>query len=237
MVRFNSDIIFIDTSGQVRSRDGDLTLRADDTGQRDVIVGSGRSLRPEHASIDLGLSYLPWRHLYAEGGSFTSRPTVNGSGVLLQGEDIPLAYACYTVDESVDFVTFTGTFTPVRWNQLDFEDSTVFSRTNNNERIHLARTGLYKITYSAVAQKESNGRGTSEWEVEINNVGTAIRAARAYIYHHNSGSHNIGTTSKTFIREFTAGDFIEIQGAVLTGGGVVGVSDGTTITLELIRLT
>lgn len=237
MVRFNSDILFIDTSGQVRSRDGDLTLRADDSGQRDIIVGSGRSLRPETTSIDLGLSYLPWRHLYAGGGSFTSRPTVNGSGVLLQSEDIPLAYASYTVDETIDFVTFGGTFTPVRWNQTDVEDSAIFSLTNNNERIHFARTGLYKITYSAVAQKESNSRGTSEWEIEVNNNGTTIRAARAYIYHHNSANFNVGTASKTFIRTFTAGDFIELQGVVLAGGGSIGVSDGTSITVELIRLT
>ena len=91
MVRYNGDIVFIDTSGQVRSRFGGLTLRGDDTGLADVIVGSGASLRPETdcqgpLPIDLGRDYLRWNTLYACSGNFLERPTVNGSGVLLQGE-------------------------------------------------------------------------------------------------------------------------------------------------------
>lgn len=238
MTRFNSDVIFVDGSGQVRSSNGDLTLRAEDIGTNDVIVGNGRSLRPEmNLAADLGLDYLRWGTLYVGGGNFTTRPVVNGSGVLLQGEDIPLGYASYTVDESIDFVTFGGTFTPVRWNQVDHEDSAIFSLTVNNERINFARTGLYKVTYSVIAQKESSAGGTSEWEVEINDSGTTIRAGRGYIHHRNAGSQNIATTSKTFVTQFIAGDFIEIQGARIAGGGIVGVSDGTSITLELIRAT
>ncbi len=91
MVKINTDLIFIDTSGQVRSTDGDLVLRADDTGTNDIIVGSGRSLRPEadcrsFERIDLGLEFLRWGTLFACSGNFIDRPTVNGSGVLLQGE-------------------------------------------------------------------------------------------------------------------------------------------------------
>lgn len=91
MARINGDIVFIDTSGQVRATNGDLTLRPDDTGVRDVIIGSGRSLRPEAdcrslERIDLGLEFLRWGTLFACSGNFIDRPTVNGSGVLLQGE-------------------------------------------------------------------------------------------------------------------------------------------------------
>ena len=236
MTKFNSDVVFVDGSGQVRSSNGDLTLRAEDVEMNDIIVGDGRSLRPEiNLATDLGLDYLRWNTLYASGGNFTTRPVVNGSGVLLQGEDTPLGYASYTVDESIDFVIFGETFTPVRWNQVDHEDSAIFSRTVNNERINLARAGLYKITYSAIGQKEMSGAGTSEWEIEINDSGTTIRAARGYIHHRNAGNHNISTTSKTFIRQFAANDFIELQGAIIVGGGLIGVSDGTSITIELIR--
>jgi hypothetical protein len=238
-MKFSSDVVFTDASGQVRSTNGDLTLRPDDSGQNDVIVGSGRALRPEQDRVtDLGLDYLRWRMLYADGGDFASRPTVNGSGIQLQAEDQPLGYACYVVNENIDFVTFTGTFTPVRWNEVSYEDEDVvyFSRTVNNERIHFLASGVYKVTYSVVAQKETSGAGTSEWEVELNNSGTTIRAGRGYIYHRNSTNDNIATTTKTFIRAFSANDFIEVQGARIAGGGAVGVSDGTSIVLELLRL-
>lgn len=237
MIQLNSDVVFVDTSGQLRAHSGDLTLRADDTGSRDIILGSGQSVRPEqHNKMDLGRIDLRWRNLHAGSGTFTSRPSINGSGVLLQGEDAPLGYACYVVNESINFVTFTGTFTPIRWNELIFQDDTYFTRAVNNERITFLRTGLYKVTFAVIAQKESSGAGTSEWEVEVNNVGTTIRAGRAYIRHELSSSlNNIATTSKTFIRAFNAGDFIEVQGAVIAGGGAVGVSDGTSIVLELIR--
>lgn len=236
-MKFNSDVIFTDASGQVRSTNGDLTLRPEGDGQSDVIVGDGRAFRPEQDRVtDLGLDYLRWRMLYADGGNFASRPTVNGSGVQLQGEDPLLGYASYVVNESIDFVTFTGAFTPVRWNEVDHEDPVYFSRTVNNERINFLVAGLYKVTYCVVAQKETSGAGTSEWEVELNNVGTTIRAGRGYIHHRNSTNNNIATTTKTFIRAFNANDFIEVQGMRIAGGGVVGVSDGTSIVIEMLRL-
>ena len=94
MVRFNSDVVFVDGSGQVRAIHGDLSLRANEDGGGHIIVGSGVSLRPDidcHGSpltdgIDLGQEDFRWRTLYACSGNFISRPHVNGSGVLLQGE-------------------------------------------------------------------------------------------------------------------------------------------------------
>ena len=76
MVKFNSDVVFLDTSGQVRCEDGCLTLRGDDSGLADIIVGSGKSLRPEtDCNIDLGLDYLRWRILHACSGQLDS---ING---------------------------------------------------------------------------------------------------------------------------------------------------------------
>jgi len=91
MARINGDIIFIDGSGQVRALFGDLTLRANESGGGHIIVGSGISLRPENNcnasdAIDLGQLDHRWKTLFACSGNFLDRPTVNGSGVLLQGE-------------------------------------------------------------------------------------------------------------------------------------------------------
>ncbi len=98
MVRFNSDVVFIDTSGQVRAIKGDLTLRANESGGGHIIIGSGESLRPENNcdasdAIDLGIETHRWKTLFACSGNFLDRPTVNGSGVLLQGDTVPASVA------------------------------------------------------------------------------------------------------------------------------------------------
>lgn len=65
MPNFNGDVVFIDSSGQVRAQSGDLTLRADSTNTRSIIVGSGASLRPDkHLAIDLGEDNLRWFRTY-----------------------------------------------------------------------------------------------------------------------------------------------------------------------------
>ena len=93
MARFNTDVVFIDTSGQIRAVASDLTLRANESGGGHVIVGSGETLRPENDcrasdAIDLGIESHRWKTVFSCSGNFLDRPTVNGSGVLLQGETV-----------------------------------------------------------------------------------------------------------------------------------------------------
>jgi hypothetical protein len=65
MIGFNGDVIFLDGSGQVRASNGSLTLRADDTGTKDIVVGSGQSLRPEKdVAMNLGDWFLRWHRLW-----------------------------------------------------------------------------------------------------------------------------------------------------------------------------
>ncbi len=91
MPNFNGDVVFIDSSGQVRSQSGDLTLRADATNLRDVIIGSGLRLRPDRdLYIGLGGEDLRWLytrtgHLYAESGVLGVDPLV-GTPYLTWGE-------------------------------------------------------------------------------------------------------------------------------------------------------
>jgi hypothetical protein len=80
MPNFNGDVVFIDSSGQVRAQSGDLTLRADGTNTRSIIVGSGVSLRPDRdLFIDLGRDDLRWfrthtGHLAAHSGYLGADP-------------------------------------------------------------------------------------------------------------------------------------------------------------------
>src|SRR5688572_14669599 len=73
MPNFNGDVVFVDTSGQVRAQSGDLTLRADSTNTRAIIVGSGSTLRPDRDySIDLGLPFLRWNNAHITSGVFNT---------------------------------------------------------------------------------------------------------------------------------------------------------------------
>jgi hypothetical protein len=66
MIAFNGDVVFLDGSGQVRSTNGSLTLRPDDTGTKEVIIGSGSALRPERdIRTDLGTREIRWLKLWA----------------------------------------------------------------------------------------------------------------------------------------------------------------------------
>lgn len=89
MTLFNSKIELLG-SGQIRSLVGDLTLRPDDTGLRDIITGSGQALRPEiDLGMDLGNVSIRWSSLYAADGIFTNKPTVGGSSIALESELLP----------------------------------------------------------------------------------------------------------------------------------------------------
>jgi len=104
MPNFNGDVVFVDTSGQVRAQSGDLTLRADSTNTRSIIVGSGVALRPDRdLVIDLGRPDLRWftthtGHLAANSGYLGPDPTSaspfptmewNDQGFSVQG-DFPI---------------------------------------------------------------------------------------------------------------------------------------------------
>ena len=66
MTRFNSDIEFIHSSGQISCASGDLTLRPDSSETRSVIIGSGANLRPERDLTDeLGTTFARWYGLRA----------------------------------------------------------------------------------------------------------------------------------------------------------------------------
>jgi len=55
MPLFNSDIIFLQPSGQIVGQTGELTLRANDDDTGDIIVGSGKTFRPERdLHVNLG---------------------------------------------------------------------------------------------------------------------------------------------------------------------------------------
>lgn len=78
MPLFNGDVIFVDTSGQVRTQTGDLTLRANDTGTASIIVGSGVSLRPDRdIRMDLGRPDNRWHRVHT-GNIIATSGTITG---------------------------------------------------------------------------------------------------------------------------------------------------------------
>jgi len=81
-MEFNSPIDFFSPSGQLIAPQGDLIFAP----SNEVIV-SGVGLRPSLDLIQgLGDAARRWNTLFAGSGNFLDRPTVNNSGILLQGE-------------------------------------------------------------------------------------------------------------------------------------------------------
>jgi hypothetical protein len=127
MINFNGDVVFIESSGQVRAQSGDLTLRADSTNLRDIIVGSGRSLRPDtDIAIDLGLPYLRWNAAHINSGIFnTIRAPVSGTHINIVGGLIPERDNFYSLGIEDDF----------RWANIyatNAKFTTLFTESINN---------------------------------------------------------------------------------------------------------
>ena len=160
MVINNSDIIFPGNSGQVRAIHGDLTLRANEDGGGDIIVGSGGSLRPEvncdaSDAIDLGEENLRWKDLYACSGNFLERPSVTGadnrtSGIALQQEN-------YYIETSFAFDVAAG-----------LSIAEVFSDEISQLPFSMMSTQQVKLHPSfAILTQHGTGSLPSEWVLEL----------------------------------------------------------------------
>ena len=224
MVRFNSDVVFTDSSGQIRSTDGDLTLRVNPVGGS-VIVGDCGALRPEAASTtDLGTDALPWKDLHANGGEFATRPKVSGSGVLLQGETHG-ELASYSFN---GFASVTGTsFTPIPWSETLVEES-IYSRVGSS--ITVLADGVYSIDFSVnLTRNPSAAALFVESRLQVN--GTFIAAYRAFSTFYPDVTlplQAVQTTKQLAIplssgdvlqvgsnRLFTAGSFFHLLGSTI----------------------
>jgi hypothetical protein len=178
LARFNTDVVFVDGSGQVRAVHGDLTLRANEAGGGHVVVGSGISLRPENDcdasdAIDLGQVDHRWNTVFACSGNFLDRPTVNGSGVLLQGEATGSATSgsfCKTLTfsalDGIDFILNHGlqteNFTWSMWRTNTTPIRAVLPRNiipvdANNVRVQLFRATTGKIVITSCGGIDTGG--------------------------------------------------------------------------------
>lgn len=226
MVKFNSDVVFTDASGQIRSTDGDLTLRVNPVGGS-VIVGDCGALRAEAASTtDLGTNALPWRHLYADEGSFATRPIVDGSGVLLQGETHG-EVASYTFN---GFAGIAGPFTPVPWDQ-DLVQEATYSRSGPN--ITVLADGVYEIDFTInLARLPLAASAVVESRLTVN--GTFASAFRGFItfYPDVTLPLQVMQVTKQLAVPLSSGDVLQVGTAIVFGGGSAFHLLGSTIRLK-----
>lgn len=166
MARFNTDVVFIDASGQVRTLIGDLTLRANPNGDGHIIAGSGISLRPEVNcdaldAMDLGQEELRWNTLFACGGNFLNRPTVNGSGVVLQGEIIvskSISIEDPTASEDISLFHADTTYTITKMTVVligSASQTVTWTVRKNNDR---SATGTEVVTGGTVTTDITTGQ-------------------------------------------------------------------------------
>lgn len=227
MTRFNSDVIFIDTSGQVVARSGDLTLRTLGGELADLIAGTSGALRPEQASlVDLGRDFLPWKHLYADGGSFATRPTAGGSGVLLQGE-IHGELASYA-DNS--FIAAGAGFTPIGWDQTIVEEAP-YSRAGST--VTVLQDGVYEVGFSVNLARLANAASLLvECRLTVN--GGSANAFRGFTTFYPDVSAPLQTAqiSTQLALPLSAGDTLQVGTLVLLGTGSLFHLFGSTLTLK-----
>lgn len=81
-MEFNGPVDFFSPSGQLLASQGDIVLAPGN----ETVVSGGQLVPRLDLQQNLGDENRRWDTLYAGSGNFTQRPTVNGSGVLLQGE-------------------------------------------------------------------------------------------------------------------------------------------------------
>jgi len=238
MPKFNGDVIFIDGSGQVRAVHGDLTLRANEAGGGHIIVGSGDTLRPEadcnsSEPIDLGLDFLRWNTLYACSGNFLQRPTVNGSGVLLQGEAAEGGDG--GVDTAVQVIRSTD-FSPTKsFSNITFDTTSVETNPSalehndsSTERIDIHVSGLYEIQFTTRLRTDGAGDIYSS-RVLVNN--TTVVSGTEYS-ERNSNASADATFSFSCITHLNVEDFITLQMQASNALGEV----GSGMTLSVIKL-
>lgn len=83
MIQFNAELKFPGNSGTIRSLQNSLTLAGSPSGETIIPNDIRPNINNQH---QLGQDHLRWKTLFSCSGNFLERPTVNGSGVLLQGE-------------------------------------------------------------------------------------------------------------------------------------------------------
>ena len=81
-MEFNGPIDFLPGSGQLLAPQGDLILAPGN----EVVVSGGQLVPLADLLQNLGDAARRWDTLFAGSGNFVTRPTVGGSGVLLEGE-------------------------------------------------------------------------------------------------------------------------------------------------------
>lgn len=81
-MEFNGPVDFFSPSGQLLASQGDIVLAPGN----ETVVSGGQLVPRLDLQQNLGDENRRWDTLYTGSGNFTERPTVNGSGVLLQGE-------------------------------------------------------------------------------------------------------------------------------------------------------
>lgn len=81
-MEFNGPVDFFSPSGEILASQGDVILAP----SNETVVSGGQLVPRLDLAQNLGDENRRWDTIYTGSGNFTERPTVNGSGVLLQGE-------------------------------------------------------------------------------------------------------------------------------------------------------
>lgn len=228
MVRINSDLIFIDTSGQVISFNGPLTLRTKDDRQHPVIIGSGSHLRPDGQNVTiLGHPDFRWSNLY------TSEARVSGN-IVVAGNIYPEEDSLYNIGASflrfASINSFSGIFNFISAGDILCNTLTALGDTVLGGGGTSCSINSTSINFAA----RPDAIGGTELVAFLSDISTATnnirpvdaRQVSGYIIPDSDTKYNLGGPSRKFSAFGAASGFFEYLIAsngseILTSGNLI----------------
>lgn len=239
------DSYFWDRDGSVRIQELGVhttTLPND----RNAIETSGNIQTSGHINpfgdcvYDLGTTEDRWANLNACSGTFSERPTVNGSGVLLEGEVVAggataSGQAFYRYDGASGLYLFSTDFSPLPLNDAIVEDSPFYTVVSGQRALRIETDGLYEIEYNHNMRKvTSNTASKLEGRVVLNGD-TIVSGTTSVGLLRNRNSENTDALNKEFKVGLTAGDILMFEAARVTGNGLLTFMAESTVSASFIR--
>jgi hypothetical protein len=132
-------------------------------------------------------------------------------------------------DTGYSAITWDGTNTSLRYVDSTYDHST----SVNPSQVTINDAGLYRVTYSISWDTTANQSRLSTCSLYVNGVSTNFGSSHAY---GDNNTNDWGTNSTSFMYQFTASDYLEIQCTNTgTSGDITTTANESWLNVELVR--
>jgi len=127
---------------------------------------------------------------------------------------------------------------PISWNASIYDESVTITHdaTADDSRIFVSKTGYYRVTFN-IRLFSTNRRTAPALGIRLNGA-AMLNDFASHTYARNGSGHAHSSGNLSAIVHLTAGDYIEVVGALRDGAGgsvVTATSGGSTVLIERLR--